>query len=256
MNINLLGAHNLESYDTGFTCLVIDDVLAIDAGGLTTNLTFTAQRALKAILLTHRHYDHIKDIPGIAMNFYVSGDSVSIYGTREVRDELTRYLFDGKLYPNFMERPQKKPAARFTVVEPYRSLKIDDYEILPVPVLHGVPAVGYQVTSPDGKSIFHTGDTGPGLDECWQHVNPQLLIIEVTLPDGTEEIAREAGHLTPSLLKQELLVFQKIKGYLPRIITVHMHPEMQEEIETQLGAVAEALNHPITPGYEGMRLRL
>ena len=256
MNISLLGAHNLESCDTGYTCLVVDDVLAIDAGGLTANLSFPAQRALKAILLTHAHYDHIKDIPSIAMNFYVSGGSISIYGTREVHNELASHLFDGKLYPNFMERPPDNPALRFIDVEPYRSQKIDDYEVLPVPVSHGVPAVGYQITSPDGGVIFHTGDTGPGLEECWQHVAPQLLIIEVTLPNEKGEVAQEAGHLTPALLKQEMLLFQKLRGYLPRIITAHMLPEMEEEIRTQLGEVAEALDHPITPGYEGMQLRL
>lgn len=256
MNINLLGAHNLESRDTGFTCLVIDDVLAIDAGGLTANLSFAAQRTLKAILLTHRHYDHIKDIPGIAMNLYVSGSTISIYGTREVHDELTSHLFDGKLYPNFMERPPEKPTVRFIEVEPYQSQRIDDYDILPVPVKHGVPAVGYQITSPDGRVVFYTGDTGPGLEECWQHVTPQLLIVEVTVPNEREETALEAGHLTPALLKQEMLTFQKNKGYLPQIITVHMDPGLEEEIETQLGDVAEALNHPITLGYEGMQLRL
>ncbi|HEY41393.1 MAG TPA: MBL fold metallo-hydrolase [Dehalococcoidia bacterium] len=256
MDIILPGAHNLESCDTGFTCLVVDDVLAIDAGGLSTNLSFTAQQNLKAILLTHHHYDHIKDLPAIAMNFYVSGNTVSVYGTREVYNELTSHLFDGKLYPNFMERPPEKPTVRFIEVEPYRSFKIDDYEVLPVPVKHGVPAVGYQITSPDGQAIFYTGDTGPSLEECWQHVAPRLLIVEVTMPNELEEVAVEAGHLTPALLKQEMLVFQKHNGYLPRIVTVHMNPEMQEEIETQLQEVAEALGHPVTPGYEGMRLKL
>jgi ribonuclease BN (tRNA processing enzyme) len=256
MDINLLGAHNLESRDTGFTCLVVDDVLAIDAGGLTANLSFPAQRNLKTILLTHQHYDHIKDIPAIAINLYASGDTISVYGTREVHDELASHLFDGKLYPNFMERPPEKPAVRFIEVKPYQSQKVEGYEILPVPVRHSVPAVGYQLASPDGKVIFHTGDTGPGLEECWQHVAPQLLIIEVTLPNDREEFALEAGHLTPALLKQEMLYFQKNRGYLPRIVTAHMNPELQEEIETQLGEVAEALGHPITPGYEGMRLTL
>ena len=83
-----------------------------------------------------------------------------------------------------------------------------------------------------------------------------MLIIEVTLPNDMEDAALKAGHLTPSLLKQEMLLFQKNNGYLPRIVTVHMNPGQQEEIEAQLGEVAEALGHPITPGYEGMRLRL
>ena len=256
MNISLLGAHNLESRDTGFTCLVIDDVMAIDAGGLTASLSFTAQRALKAILLTHAHYDHIKDIPSIAMNFYVSGDTISVYGTADIYVALTKYLLDGEIYPDFLKRPRESPTLRFVQITPDQSMKLEDYVVLPVPVEHSTPTVGYQITSPEGKSVFYTSDTGTGLEECWQQVNPQLLIIEVTLPDENQETALRAGHLTPSLLKQELLSFRKLKGYLPRIITAHMLPEMQGRIEAQLGEVAAALDHPITPGREGMRLQI
>ena len=72
MNIRFLGAHNCESQNSRCACLLIDDILAIDAGGLTSSLSFPAQQNLKAILLTHQHYDHIKDIPTIAMNFGLS----------------------------------------------------------------------------------------------------------------------------------------------------------------------------------------
>jgi len=256
MNISFLGAHNIESCDTGFTCLLIDDALAIDAGGLTASLSFKAQRELKAVLLTHRHYDHLRDIPSIAMNCYLSGTTINLYAIPDVYDEMTTHLFDGKLYPNFLERPLGNPTIHFTVVEPCRTEQIAGYCVLPVPVTHAVPAIGYQITSPDGKTVFCTGDTGPGLAECWQQVSPQLLIVEVTLPDEQEELALTAGHLTPALLKQEMTAFQELKGHLPQIVTVHMNPELEEEIETQLGDVAEALNHPITLGYEGMQLQL
>jgi ribonuclease BN (tRNA processing enzyme) len=256
VNISFLGAHNVESCDTGYTCLVIDGIIAIDTGGLTAGLSFAMQRSLKAILLTHQHYDHIRDTPGLAMNLYASGDSISVYGTADVYGALTTHLLDGEIYPDFLKRPPENPTLRFVEIVPYQGMKIEGYVVLPVPVEHAVPTVGYQITSPEGKSVFYTSDTGPGLEECWQHVAPHLLIIEVTLPNEREERALEAGHLTPALLKQELLAFQKEQGYLPQIVTVHMNPELEEEIETELGDVAVALNHPITPGYEGMQLRL
>ncbi|MFC1909657.1 lactamase, partial [Chloroflexota bacterium] len=93
-----------------------------------------------------------------------------------------------------------------------------------VPVSHSTPAVGYQVTSPDGKTLFYTGDTGAGLADCWQQVSPQLLIIEVTASNEFQEVLLYKGHLTPGLLAQELESFRKIKGYLPQVITVHMSP--------------------------------
>ncbi len=78
MRIKLLGAHNTESLETRMSGLVIDDVLALDAGGLTSSLTLAAQQELKAVLVTHQHYDHIRDIPALAINLYASGKTIPI----------------------------------------------------------------------------------------------------------------------------------------------------------------------------------
>ena len=256
MNIKLLGAHNCESRDTKFVSLLVDDSLVLDAGGLTSGLSLSAQQRIKAILLTHQHYDHIRDVPAVAMNFYLSGATVNIYSTLPVYQALTVHLLDGKLYPNFMERPQGNPTIKFTVLEPHKTEQIEGYSVLAVPVSHSVPTVGYQITSPDGKVVFYTGDTGPGLADCWQQVSPQLLIIEVTVPSSYEEFGRESGHLTPSLLKEELVFFRELKGYLPQVVVVHMNPDLETEIKTEIAAVAEDLNCPVTLGYEGMELSL
>jgi ribonuclease BN (tRNA processing enzyme) len=133
---------------------------------------------------------------------------------------------------------------------------IEGYGVLPVPVSHGVPTVGYQVTSGDGKSVFYTGDTGPGLEECWRRVKPQLLIIEVTSSDRFAGWAGESGHLAPSLLKQELASFQKLNGYLPRVVAVHMSPNLEAEIAAELAAVAEELECSITVAKEGMEISI
>ena len=256
MNIQVLGAHNCESQNSRLVSLLIDDNLAIDAGGLTSSLSFSAQQKLKAILLTHQHYDHIRDIPAIAMNLFLQAATINIYSVPAVYDALSTRLLDGKLYPDFLERPQGNPTVNFNIIEPHQTVQIEGYSILAVPVNHPVPAVGYQVTSHDGKIALYTGDTGPGLADCWQHVSPQLLIIEVTAPDRYEAFAREAGHLTPSLLKEELTTFRELKGYLPRVVVLHMNPYLEKEIEAEVVTVAKALSNSIELGYEGMELHL
>lgn len=256
MDIRVLGAHNCEAKNSKYACMLIDNTLAIDAGGLTSSLSFSAQQKIKAILLTHQHYDHIKDIPAIAMNFALRDTTIDIYSIQSVYDALATRLLDGKLYPNFLEQPQQNPVIKFTLIEPCKTEQIEGHSILAVKVNHGVPAVGYQVTSPDGKIVFYTGDTGPGLFHCWESVSPQLLITEVTLPDRYVELARESGHLTPSLLKQELILFQELKGYLPQVVVVHMNPRLEREIEAEITAVTVALDNSISLGYEGMQLHL
>jgi len=256
MNIRVLGAHNCESVNTRLISLLIDDVLAIDAGALTSSLPFAAQRKIKAILLTHQHYDHVRDIPTIAMNLFLRNATINIYSIPEVCDAVINHLLDDELYPNFHQRPPHNPTVRFTKIEPGKAELIAGYSVLAVPVSHSVPTVGYQVASSDGKVVFYTGDTGPGLANCWRQVSPQLIIIEVTAPDKYKEWAAEAGHLTPSLLKDELTSFREINGYIPKVVVVHMNPALEKEIAAEIAAVAEALSSSITLADEGMQLKL
>lgn len=256
MNIRFLGAHNCESQSTKFVSILIDGILAIDAGGLTSSLSFEAQQKLKAVLLTHQHYDHMRDIPALGMNLYFRNATINVYSTQPVYDALTTHLLNSELYPNFLEKPPQNPTIKFDIVEPHRIKQIEGYSILAIKVNHAVPATGYQVASPDGKTVFYTADTGPGLAECWKQVSPQLLIIETSGSNRYEDFAKKAVHLTPSLLEQELIAFRELKGYLPQVVTVHMFPHLEEEIRAELAVVAKALNHPITLAYEGMEIDL
>ena len=80
---------------------------------LTSSLSFPAQQKLKAVLLTHQHYDHIRDIPALAMNFLLHENTIEIYSTQPVYDALATHLLNDELYPNFMERPPEKPTIKF-----------------------------------------------------------------------------------------------------------------------------------------------
>ncbi|MFH0847118.1 MAG: MBL fold metallo-hydrolase [Chloroflexota bacterium] len=252
MKIQILGAHNVEALGSRCASILIDGRLALDAGALSSSLTLADQRNLEAILITHQHYDHVCDVPTIALNFYHNGLTLNLYTLRSVGEALSSHLLDGTLYPSFLGKPPEKPAVRFSVVESGESFKIGDYQILPLSVAHGVPAVGYQVTSAEGKSLFYTGDTGSGLESVWEKIAPDLLITEVTFANRHEA----EGHLTPNLLKGELAIFQRLRGYLPEVVVCHVSPEDEIEIAWELATVASELGSRISLAYEGMSLYL
>ena len=256
MNIRILGAHNCESQATRCVCILIDDKLAIDAGGLTSSLSISDQRKLKTILLTHQHYDHIRDVPMIALSLYQHGDSIKVYSTPDVCDTIETHLLNGKIYPRFQQIPEAKPTVNFHSVVPYESQRIDGYGVLAIPVNHDGTTVGYQVSDVEGKAVFYTADSGPGLIDCWKYLSPQLLVIDVTVPNRYREFAATAGHLTPGLLQDELIKFRQVKGYLPRIIAVHMDPALEKEIGEEIQVVSEAINTPITVAHEDMQLHI
>jgi ribonuclease BN (tRNA processing enzyme) len=256
MKIRILGAHNIESASTGCTSFLIDDVLAVDAGALTSGLSFAEQARLQAVLLTHHHYDHIRDIPALGMNFYLFEKTVPLYGAPPVYEALTAHLLNDVLYPNFLKRPPEKPALRFVTLEAGQIETIAGYEVLPVAVNHAVPATGYRITSPDGKQVFVTSDTGPGLAEGWQQVSPHLLIIELTMLNKYEASAHEHGHLTPALLRKELESFREIKGYLPQVVVMHMNPLDEKGIKAEIVPVEKALGIKIRFAREGMIINI
>jgi len=94
------------------------------------------------------------------------------------------------------------------------------------------------------------------LSGCWQRLSPQVLIVDVTVSNRYDEFARKTGHLTPALLYEELVEFRELKGYLPRIIAVHMNPSLEKEIKEEVAVVARDLNTPITLAHEGMRVNI
>ena len=253
MEIQILGAHNTESSNTRMNCILIDDKLVLDAGGLTSNLSVKAQTGLRAVCLTHAHYDHVRDIPALGMNLYLNKARIDICATKVAYESLTKYLINDDLYPDWFDRG----VFNFITLDHNKPQIVGDYTVKAMPVNHSVPSVGLQVKDNEGKTIFYTGDTGAGLVDIWPLITPQLLIIEVTAPNRYEEsIGNGAKHLTPRLLKEELVSFRKTKGYLPIILLIHMNFPLEDEIAAEIEDVAASLKCSISLAREGMKFKL
>jgi ribonuclease BN (tRNA processing enzyme) len=255
MEVRILGAHVTEIATAKPTALVIDNTLALDAGSLCSGLTMEGQQKLKAVLITHYHYDHVKDLPMIGLNLAYHG-CLDVYGTASVFEALSTHLLDGKLYPNFLQWPDSRPALKFIRLEEYERISVAGYGVMALPVPHGVPAVGFHVTSPEGKSLFYTGDTAGGLSSCWSHISPDLLITEMSWPQKMEAWARRTTHLAPQLLKTELAEFGRLKGYVPRTLLIHLDPAHESEVAAEVAEIAQELGVSITLGQEGMSVSI
>jgi len=252
VKIRFLGTHNAESKDTKLISLLIDDVLAVDAGSLASELTFTEQKKIRAILLTHGHYDHIRGVPAFAFNN--PDHTTKVFATSHTIKILSSHLVDGVIYPKFTKKIPfflDKPSLNFIAIEPFKQLNINGFQVLPLPVNHTINTVGFEITSKDGKKVFYTGDTGPGLSALWEHISPDLIIGEVTFPNRLENRAINAAHLCPKLLKKELVELHRVKGKYPKIILIHLNPQLEEEIKDEVKEVSKELKLEINIASEG-----
>ena len=254
MRIRFLGTHNAESRNTRFVSFLIDEVLAVDAGSLALGLTFQEQAKIRAILLSHGHYDHIKEIPAFAFNNY--SHPTKVFALPQTLQILSSHLVDGLIYPKFTDGDSfiGKPTLELHSLEPFQHEDIEGYRVLAIPVVHPIPTVGFGITSKDGKSIFYTGDTGPDISSVWEYVSPQRLITDVTFPNRLENIAKDAGHLSPELLKTELSAFKRIKGYLPMVTLIHLSPQFESEIAEETRKIADELGLSIQIASEDEEL--
>jgi len=257
LEVRILGAHSGEAKKCRMTSVLIDGVIAMDAGGLTASLSLAEQQKIRAVLLTHAHFDHSRDLVTLGANGAFFASPVEIFALAETFKVLNDCLLDGKIFADFSKWPSKdKPFLLKRIVDPLKKQNILGYDLLPVSVQHEVPSIGFQVTARDGKSLFYTGDTGPGLVECWQHVTPRLLIVEVSGPDKSVDFFKQIGHLSPTLLKEVLIQFRRVRGYLPRVVVIHIPPSHQREVERETKIVSRQLGIPIDIGHEGMKITL
>ena len=254
MRVRVLGAHQLETRDTRLTSFLIDGVLAVDAGSLTSGLTLEEQESVTAILITHHHFDHCRDLLTFGLN--TRGSTTDVCACQEVLDSLSTNLVNGAIYPDHTSTPANAPSLHFNPIEPGLENAVGDFSVLPIRVPHGPPTYGFQVTSPDSRRFFYSGDTGPGFSEGWAVVSPDVCFIETSYPDRMEAEARARNHLTPALLADELRKIEESYGGLPSVWAVHLNPRYETEIREDLVTASQGLGIKIEAAYEDLELEV
>jgi ribonuclease BN (tRNA processing enzyme) len=236
MRLKVLGAYGASDAEHNLTGYLIDDWFAVDAGTLTSKLSFAQQGRVQAVFITHPHADHVRDLPHLIHNrFSQPTNPLTIFATREVMDLLERDLFNGVAWPDFaaiVSPITKKPVVQYRSLTPGKRIVHNEIGITPVLVDHQVPAAGV-ILEMGGQTIVFTGDTGP-TQEIWKRSNKMqnvvALVTEASFPNDQQALADETAHLSPQTFGEEL---KKITADAP-VYASHRKIPFERDIESQI----------------------
>ena len=236
MQLRILGCHGGETPKHRTSSFLVGDTLAVDAGAITSGLSLREQERIRAVLVSHPHMDHIRDLATLADNrCQQGGNTLDIVGIPETIQALRDHFFNDLIWPDFTKIDSKDgPTIRFVEVQPNAASEVDGYEVTPVLVNHTVDTSAFIIRHRD-KSIVYGGDTGP-TDELWRQVNAlddlQAVMMEVSFPNDEAQLANDSKHLTPETLGAEL---EKLThpDELP-ILLYHIKPTFEARVHREL----------------------
>lgn len=249
MRIEYLRSMAGQSRSTMYlTTYLVNDSWVIDAGVLGTWETPARQTAITDVVLTHGHLDHIATLPMFLDNVYQRTPAPPrVHATESTHGTLSEHVFNGKVWADLaVMLSVDPPMLSLNTIRAGEPFTIGGVEVLPVPVSHTVPSLGFILTDELG-SIAISSDTGP-TDEFWAACrsapNLQAVFLECSYPNGMEALAEVTCHLTPRLFEGEL---RKL-GRPVRAIAMHLKPGKEEEIAGQLAELDFVSVEVVRPG--------
>ena len=210
--------------------MLVTPSTVIDTGSIMSSLDTKQLLAIKHVIITHSHFDHIKNLP-IFADFMLSlgNHSFTVYTTENIMNQIMENIFNDLIWPDFTKLPNRKnPTIKFQPINFDEPFSIEGIEFHPIEVNHVVESLGF-ILRHNGEALAYSGDTGI-CENFVNHINddPSIKTIcwETSFPNRLEKLATASKHLTPSQLDSELA---KIK-HRCSIHTFHLKPNLEDEI--------------------------
>jgi ribonuclease BN (tRNA processing enzyme) len=234
MGLRVLGCSGGIGTQSRTTAFLLDNDILLDAGTGVEDLSLNELSTIDHVFLTHSHLDHIAALPFLIDSVAsLRTEPLTIHALPETIAALRAHIFNWVIWPDFSQIPHfKKPLMRFSPLSVGSTVAIRGRLIRCLPASHTVPAVGYQVTTAFGSTVY-TGDTSPN-ERFWDMINAipnlQNLIIETAFANREEDLAVLAKHLSPGQLANEL---GKLQGS-PVVYITHLKPADAAEISREV----------------------
>jgi 3',5'-cyclic-nucleotide phosphodiesterase len=235
VELRVIGCHGGETPKHRTSAFILDDRVAVDAGSLTSGMELRAQCSLEAVLVSHAHLDHVRDLATIADNRAQNNVTpLIVAGTKQTIAILKKHFFNNLLWPDFSQIPKRsRPAIRYLELRPEKAVTIAGYEVRAVPVNHTIACCAFTIRG-KGGTLAYSGDTGP-TDRLWQVLSAtedlRALLMEVSFPNAQARLAHVSGHHTPATLARDLAKLERPKD-LP-ILLYHIKPSFQATVERE-----------------------
>ncbi|MDO6564473.1 3',5'-cyclic-nucleotide phosphodiesterase [Amphritea sp. 1_MG-2023] len=231
MKIEILGCSGGIGQGLKTTTMLIEETLLLDAGSGVELLTMERLLNIRDVIITHAHLDHIIGLPlMLATIFEQHRNPIHVYALPEVISALQTHIFNWTIWPDYTVLPEENPIIRLHSIQVGDTFNIQNKTITVIPAEHPTPTAGYLIQA-DANSLLFTGDSGLNerLVPLLNTHQPNLLIIDVSFSDESIALAQLSGHLTPSMLVEQL----QSLNYNPLIAITHLKPGIEERIMQQ-----------------------
>ena len=167
------------------TTLLVNDAIAVDCGGLGFWKTPDDQAAIRDVVITHTHADHLATLPIFVENAYLPGrPPVRVWGSDAVLTCIREDVLNDRVYPDFSLLPTPEaPFVTLMSLSEGTPIEIAGVRITPVAVDHTVPTLGMVLES-GSSSVVIVSDTGP-TERIWEVANrvPNLKAVYLAGPE-------------------------------------------------------------------------
>ena len=239
MRLTVLGCSGGIGKGHRTTALLIDDDILIDCGTGVGDLSIEQLSKIRHIFITHTHLDHLASLPLLVDTVFdhLNGVPIQLHLLPESLKILEEHLFNWKLWPDFFVLPEAGSAImQPEVMQPGQTVEIKDRRVEMIPVEHAVPAVGYVVTTQNGKVFAFSGDCCEN-DVFWDGLNAKerldMLVVECAYANHDKTLSKLARHYCSDSLSIDLA---KLK-HQPDLYITHLKPGDEDKIVNELAGL-------------------
>jgi ribonuclease BN (tRNA processing enzyme) len=237
MDIEVIGCDGAPAPGRLPMTLLVNETVMIDAGSAVSGLDPARAGKVKAVLLSHGHLDHIRELGFLPFHRDPERDGLlDILGTEKVIRAVRSAVFNADHWIDFERpRPPRKPGIRYRVISPETPVDLPGMSIEAVSLSHSTYETSGFLLERDGGTLVYALDSGP-TDRIWERARERAdvpaVFFDVSFPDRFADTVGE--HLTPSGLRREV---KKLEPHTPRVFAVHLKPEFREETMAELRAL-------------------